>query len=929
MLKVTPISDIPYLTESASDASTAVAYYTDTKSEPPGVWWCPGNWIVKDASRAIALLVTRLSQGRHPTTGRQIVRGRGNKRRAAIDLTFSAPKHWTALWVVSDPQGRVFLDEMLIAAVRESLAEVLATGLIEARIGKGGIIREPMKGLVAALYRHRTSREGDPQAHIHAALLNVGKRKDGQIRAINNEKLCEVHKIIGAAFRLRLAEKLEACGVPVRADPEHGFVIDGQPAELADIWSKRRKQIVNAAGKAGLANTAGKLKQIDWIVKRTRGKKTGLPSIEVLEARWREEALAAGWLPQAEWSRLDRPAITRTVDQDAGGAAAVVREAIANITEKHSIFYRREVEAIALTLAVGHTSAAAVRRAVDLVLSGPEIVDLHRDGMLTTQLIVEQEQEIVQIARQRQNELAAGFSPAARQMVLAAAQCSDEQRDVISHALAAHGVSVIEGGENVGETTAAAALKAACLQDGRRLILVAPSSRAAETLRNELAYDGPAPTLDKLLLDLRVDKMALQHGDAVFVDAAGVIGARQMLALMRVAQQVGAKLILQGATNKMAVVNRGDPLALIGRAVGNQQIRTFRRQKIVWQREASMLAQQGEIGQALAVYADQNAVNIALDQKGTLVAMARAFMQAKGDAVAIAATNAQVAVLNALLRAAARKIGIISEQEIVILAVSCGRKGSKAKPVELALAEGDRLILGGEAVIGGVTLCNATRLTVKAILPGARKILLESVNGQVLMTSATALTLAGKGGRPVVMQHAYAVTAREARRVTWSRTLWLALHEDSRSALVAMTRHRDDLTVFVDLSTLRNYGGVTMNVSRAGVAAPEQLEDDHSDMEIVAAIGRSMERVTAPRNALDILGLAGRATMSASPPLPMLVLSGADGEMPRDTVPAAHQPLQRNLVAEKVAMRRQAAAHVAWKSSGQPDMIEELPPEPS
>ena len=58
------------------------------------------------------------------------------------------------------------------------------------------------------------------------------------------------------------------------------------------------------------------------------------------------------------------------------------------------------------------------------------------------------------------------------QVALADPKFSDEQKDAIAHALAPHGVSVVEGGPGVGKTTAAAALKAACLHDGRRLILV-------------------------------------------------------------------------------------------------------------------------------------------------------------------------------------------------------------------------------------------------------------------------------------------------------------------------------------------------------------------------------------------------------------------------------------------------------------------------
>lgn len=747
------------------------------------------------------------------------------------------------------------LDEMLMASVRESLDEVLASGLIEARIGKGGAVREPMAGLVAALYRHTTSREGDPQAHIHAALLNVGMRQDGQIRAINNEKLCEVHKVIGAAFRLRLAEKLEACGVPVRADLEHGFVIDGQPAELADIWSKRRKKIVKAAHADGLVKTAGKLKKVDRIVKQTRGKKADLPSLDVLEARWREEALVAGWMPQAPWCRLDRPAITRTVMQEGEGAVAAVRQAIAHITERQSIFYRRQVEALALTLAVGRSSARAVRRTIELMLADPKIVvDLHRDGMLTTKLIVGQEQELVQIARNRQNEWAVGFSPAARQAALADPKFSGEQRDAIVHALASHGVSTVEGGPGVGKTTASAAVKAACLQDGRRLILVAPSWTAAETLKNELGHDGPALALDKLLFDVKAGKVTLNRGDVVLVDEVGMTGTAQMLALMRAAEQAGAKLILQGDTHQIAAVSRGDPLALIARAIGSQEIRTIRRQRVAWQRQASMLAQQGKIGEALMTYCSRGAVNIADDEEAVLVAMAEAFRAAKGDAVAIAATNAQVGAINGVLRQAAREIGMITGPEITIRAVPRGQKGRKPQPVELALAKGDRLILGGEAVIGGVTLRNASRLTVRAILPGGSKLLLET-SEQVLMTSAAELVSAGKGGKPVVMQHAYAVTAHASQGATWSRTLWLASHEDSRSALVAMTRHRDELCVFADRSALPNYADAAMNISRRGLIDPEQPLDDRSDMEIVVAIGKSMERVTAPRNTVDILGL--------------------------------------------------------------------------
>jgi len=261
-----------------------------------------------------------------------------------------------------------------------------------------------------------------------------------------------------------------------------------------------------------------------------------------------------------------------------------------------------------------------------------------------------------------------------------------------------------------------------------------------------------------------------------------------------------------------------------------------------------------------------------------------------------------------------------------------GQKGSKPKPVELALAKGDRLILGGEAVIGGVTLRNAARLTVKHILPGRKKFLIETPDGQVLMTSPDELARAGKKGKPIVMQHAYAVTAHASQGATWSRTLWLASHEDSRSALVAMTRHRDELVVFVDRSALPNYGDVAVNVSRTGLADPEQPVDDRSDAETVAAIGKSMERVTAPRNALDVLGLPpalSMPAMSASPLPKLLSPSGAGGGEALLKLARAvrQQQVKRNPAAKKAAMQRRAAALTVKSPPQQPAGIEVLLPE--
>src|SRR6185312_15798951 len=51
------------------------------------------------------------------------------------------------------------------------------------RRGHGGTEVVPADGLVAAAFRHRTSRVGDPQLHTHVLVANLGRGDRGGARA--------------------------------------------------------------------------------------------------------------------------------------------------------------------------------------------------------------------------------------------------------------------------------------------------------------------------------------------------------------------------------------------------------------------------------------------------------------------------------------------------------------------------------------------------------------------------------------------------------------------------------------------------------------------------------------------------------------------------------------------------------------------------
>jgi conjugative relaxase-like TrwC/TraI family protein len=82
-------------------------------------------------------------------------------RVAGYDLTFSAPKSVSVLFALGDAGTRRAVRAAHDTAVGEAFGHIERTAAAVRR-GHGGTRVEPADGLVAAAFRHRTSRAGDP-----------------------------------------------------------------------------------------------------------------------------------------------------------------------------------------------------------------------------------------------------------------------------------------------------------------------------------------------------------------------------------------------------------------------------------------------------------------------------------------------------------------------------------------------------------------------------------------------------------------------------------------------------------------------------------------------------------------------------------------------------------------------------------------------
>jgi len=99
-------------------------------------------------------------------------------RRPGYDLTFSAPKSASLLWAFGTEEVR---DAISVAHDRavERVLDHLSAEACYARRGAGGSQLIEAEGFIAAAFRHRTSRAGDPQIHTHVVVANLVQAPTG------------------------------------------------------------------------------------------------------------------------------------------------------------------------------------------------------------------------------------------------------------------------------------------------------------------------------------------------------------------------------------------------------------------------------------------------------------------------------------------------------------------------------------------------------------------------------------------------------------------------------------------------------------------------------------------------------------------------------------------------------------------------------
>lgn len=563
---------------------------------------------------------------------------------AGFDVTFSAPKSVSVLWALS-PEDIRFKIEIAVRKAVEATLALAESELPLIRRGKGGQTWEHGK-IIAALFEHATSRnENDPQLHIHALIPNVAVANDGRTFKLNSKVLYPWIRTLGPLFRNTLAaELIDRIGVELepakdKAGIEKGwFEIKGVPKELIELFSTRRKELLSEVELLGTIQSDVKAK--DAAALRTRHSKSEQLPREKSFEKWHAQAIAIGIDPESLQAALDK---TTTIDAEARIEKAF-KEATEKLISSNSTFERRELlrEVSERMQDVPRTGQTLLLGVDHLIAHSQEIKSIggrHGQTCFSTQAMWKLEQENSEMV----NALASTPGLAISQKNIDRAlkanpKLSQEQIDVFRETVSKSGsLAVIGGVAGSGKSTVMKAIAEAYQLEGKRFMGISLGGAAAQNLQEKTGAE--CTTIARLLFheEKSVSKRATETAteiakvvvDAVrykknrkmksvpfidkntvlVIDEVGMLDTALGNRLLKQAISKGAKIIAVGDNEQLPPIGAGNVLSQMTEQVGQSFLKKNWRQTPI-EADASQLFREGEIAEALKIYAKKGDLKI-------------------------------------------------------------------------------------------------------------------------------------------------------------------------------------------------------------------------------------------------------------------------------------------------------------------------------
>jgi Ti-type conjugative transfer relaxase TraA len=423
-----------------------------------------------------------------------------------------------------------------------------------------------------------------------------------------------------------------------------------------------------------------------------------------------------------------------------------------------------------------------------------------RTTRYTTQAVLDAERLVIRAADGLARNRAHDPGDATRATILNRPEfggISPEQAAAFRHATGAEGIALIDGQAGTGKSFTIRAIRQAYEQAGCRVIGLAPTNAVAQDMQRDGFARGA--TIHSELFALANNRTAWNSRTVVIVDEAAMIDTKLMMQVTTRAYEAGAKLILVGDDRQLSSIDRGGMFGVLKDKHGAAELTQVRRQGKPDDRRAAEMMAEGNFQSALEIYESKGAIHWTRNQdeaRAALVAQWEKDSAAAPDKsrFVFAYTNDDVDRLNQEIRAVRKERGELDGQD----------HSFETKHGRVDFAAGDRIQFTGTDKS-------------KGLFNGAGGAI-ERIEGDTI-----AVRLDGRGEKRVEFdakefkdfRHGYAGTIYKGQGRTLDETyLYHSEHWRSASSYVALTRHRDQTSLFVARNTAEDVKQLSRQMAR-------------------------------------------------------------------------------------------------------------------
>jgi len=490
-----------------------------------------------------------LCDNRHPATGEQLTARMRSDRTVGYDFNWHVPKSVSLLYAMTR-------DERILDAFRDAVDGTMhdIEAEMQTRVRKAGKNENRKTGNLAwGEFVHFTARpvDGLPDPHLHAHCFVFNTTWDEQERMWKAGQFRELKRdapYFEAVFHSRLAHRLSELGLPIERS-KHGWELSGVGKGLIEKFSRRTAEIEDKAREMGIEDAGAKAE----LGAKTRSRKQKELSFPELQNAWRSR------MTEQELSALE--SLEHRIGGDAepsdGNASArAIDHAIGHVFERQSVAPERQLLAEALR----HSAGKATVEEITNDMASRDFIAAERNGrrMVTTREVLAEERRLIDFARQGRGtcQSFARCDGAFRRDWL-----NEAQQRAVKHIVESRDrVIVIRGAAGVGKTTLMQEAAEAIEAGGTKVFAFAPSADASRgTLRTAGFKD--ADTVARLLVDQQLQQRVA--GQLIWIDEAGLLGAKTMADVFDLADRLDARVLLSGDRRQHGSVERGAALRLL------------------------------------------------------------------------------------------------------------------------------------------------------------------------------------------------------------------------------------------------------------------------------------------------------------------------------------------------------------------------------